>query len=82
MSIECARAVLRLIAVTTMVIGAVVTTMTVIGLIAWGQARIAVADTSWSGSLGMAAILAHASIVAWGLALFLASPRLARLVTT
>ena len=81
MSIDCARGVLRLLAITIVVIGTTMTSMTIIGLIAWGQARIAVADHSWSGAVGLGSILAHASIIAWGLALFAASPRLAELVT-
>ena len=80
MSIDCARGVLRLIAITTVLIGGAMTTMTIIGLIAWGQSRIAVADQSWSGALGVGSILAHASIIAWGFVLFVASPRLAELV--
>jgi hypothetical protein len=81
MSIECARAILRLIALTTILIGVAMTTMTIIGVVAWGQATIAVTDKAWSGGgMDLYAIVAHASIVGWGLVVFVASPRLAQAV--
>jgi hypothetical protein len=82
MSIDCARSVLRLVALTAMLIGAALTTMAIIGVAAWREATIAVTNQSWSGAgTGAYAILAHASIIAWGLVLFIASPRLAEVVT-
>ena len=81
MSIEYARAAIRLIALTTVLIGIVLTTMTIIAVLGWGQASIDVTGHGWSGAdMSLWAVLAHGSIIAWGLALFTASPRLAELV--
>ena len=82
MSIDCARAVLRLIAVTSILIGAAMTTMAIIGVIAWGQTSLSVGGHEWSGaSMDVYSVAAQVSIIAWGIVLFIASPRLAELVT-
>lgn len=78
MSTSCARSVLCLIAITTMLIGATMSTMTAFGILAWEWATIAVPNRSWSGErLDVYAMLAHASIVAWGILVFALSSRLA-----
>lgn len=81
MTTHYACAVLRLLAVATVLFGAVATTMTCMGIMAWDWAKISVPSREWSGArLDVYAIIAHASIVAWGLVLLFLSPRLARLV--
>ncbi|MFN3243688.1 MAG: hypothetical protein ACE37K_19435 [Planctomycetota bacterium] len=81
MSVDQVRVIIRLFALATVLVGAVMTTMTLIGVVAWGQATISVSDQEWSGAgMDAYAIAAHASIIAWGVGFHLASGRLAKLV--
>ncbi len=82
---DSARAILRLIAVVTVLVGAVLTTVTLVSLFGVSSTIQGVVDgdvqaTGLVAEIGFYAVLAYASIVAWGIVLFLLSPRLARYI--
>ena len=82
---DSARAILRLIAVVTVLVGAVLTTVTLVSLFGVSSTiqRVVDGDVQATGlvtEIGFYAVLAYASIVAWGIVLFLLSPRLARYI--
>ena len=78
---------LRLIAVVTVLVGAILTTMTLVNLLGVSRtiegaaaAGVHIEDTGIVGEIGSYALLAHGSIVVWGGLLYLVSPRLAACV--
>lgn len=81
---DCARSILRLIAVTTILVGVVLTTMTLVALLGASSAMAGVPpgmEVKMSGmvaDMGMHVVVAHALIAAWGVVLYLSSPVLAR----
>ncbi len=83
---ETARSILRLIAVATVLVGAILTTTTSVTLIAarslfqGSGPGMQVQATGIMVGVGSYSMLATATIVAWGIALYSLSPRLARLV--
>lgn len=83
---DSARSILRLIAVVTVLVGAVLTTVTLVSLFGvsstiQGAAQgVHVQMTGMVAEMGFYLVLAHASIVAWGASLYLLSPRLARYI--
>ncbi len=83
MTEEIARCTLRLIAATTVLVGVILTTMTLLsllpvsGLIPNGNGGI-IQVVGTQAQIAFFAVLADLAIVAWGLAFYRMSPRLAR----
>jgi hypothetical protein len=78
MTENCARAVLRLIAVVTMMVGLCLIVFTFVGLL--GASNAMGGSYSMVSQLGFYAVMAYGCVAALGLALFVFSPRLAALV--
>jgi len=84
MTEENARSTLRLIAVTTVLVGVILTTMTLLSLLGINGAiqsstqGMQIQVSYPVGEMGFFAVLADLAIVAWGLAFYRMSPRLAR----
>jgi hypothetical protein len=86
MNKEYVQAVLRIVAVITMLIGVTLTTTTAISVI--GAKRVVqnaphglnVRMTGVVGEAGNFAIFAHATIIGWGIAFFVSSSILARII--
>jgi hypothetical protein len=86
MNEDTARSLLRLIAVVTVLVGAILTTMTLVSLLGVNRTIEGAAAAGLHidgphrgivGEIGSYALLAHGSIVVWGGLLYLVSPRLA-----
>ncbi len=87
MTNETARSVLRLVAVATMLVGAILTTITIITLIGATSAAkdlqgMQVEITGAIGKMGFLAVLADVSIFGWGFLLFGISPSLAEKIAS
>jgi len=87
MTEENTRCILRLIAATTVLVGVILTTMTLLsllpvsGLIPEGNGGvIQIAGTQ--AQMAFFSVVADLAIVAWGLAFYRLSPRLARRIMT
>ena len=83
---EIVRSILRIIAVVTVLVGAILLTIAVVQLLAAGRGygssgggiQVHLSGMVWR--FGFFTVLAYGSVVFWGGVLFFLSPRLARLI--
>jgi hypothetical protein len=79
-----ARSILRILAVVTMLVGAILTTSTAVGFLATRstfQGAVGNMDVQVTGAIaemGFYAVLAYVLVIAWGAVLYASSPSLAR----
>jgi hypothetical protein len=85
MTEECARAILRIIAVIVVMVGASLTTTTLVSIVAASNAMqnaagMTVQVSGMVAEMGGYAILSYLLVAAWGVLLFFWSPKLAAMV--